>query len=166
MAAALIEAAPGSSKARNLIHATFLRPTSTVTMKIAPLVIAHVLTAVSAAPPGSGRDLYLPGSYLRAPPREYPQSVVDIETELKRLGLEDLDLATYATNDNPDDIAYYMSKVKALSPNSFIITKARAITSLLQMSDAPSSDQVVELSKEIFAIEYPTWLTSYILPFV
>lgn len=96
----------------------------------------------------------LPGKERwRAP--SYPPTSVDLESELRRLGLEELDLVGYQSSDNPATIAYYMTGLRALTPQSLTISKAIAIESLLELSSFLNPANVLKLSAEIFAVEYP-----------
>lgn len=87
---------------------------------------------------------YLPGCHRK-------MMVVDVEKETERLQLGDLDLTTFATDDprEHEQLSLYLFKLQCLNATSSSLEKARAIASLLQLSDKPSAAMVKELRRDI-----------------
>lgn len=79
--------------------------------------------------------------------------VVDLGAEVQRLQLNDLDLMPYASDDPREhgQMDEYLGKLQNISVSATSEEKARAIASLLRLSDIPPSYMVTQLDEEIKA---------------
>lgn len=84
-----------------------------------------------------------------------PETEIDIEAELERLGLSHLDLKNWATTDDHAAVERQYAKLRALSPASSYRAKARALACLVSISDRPPRSLVWEYEWSIF---YGTYL--------
>ncbi|EKD04951.1 hypothetical protein A1Q2_00751 [Trichosporon asahii var. asahii CBS 8904] len=77
--------------------------------------------------------------------------VVDLESELRRLQLDHLDLTSYTSEDPTEHerVTGYLSKLQDLPITASNGEKARAIASLLERSDDPSISMVESLETEM-----------------
>lgn len=77
--------------------------------------------------------------------------VVDLDSEIKRLQLDHLDLTTFVSDDprEHEQLVQRLSKLQGLSMSSSGFEKAMAIASLLQLDDEPSQAIIEELRGEI-----------------
>lgn len=87
--------------------------------------------------------------------------VVDLESEVQRLQLADLDLMSYASDDPREhqQMDQYLGKLQGLSASASSGEKAHAIASLLRLSDSPPDYIVKDLVGEIDACGSNSTLT-------
>lgn len=83
-----------------------------------------------------------------------PGTRIDVESELRRLGLEQLDLPKQMRTDDYDKLQRHYHNLQSLSPASSYRAKARVLACLVSGSDRPPPSLIWEYEWSIFYNDY------------